>query len=87
MNRGAKGTDEEFAAIVEYLATYVGLVNVNKAPAAEIEAALAIPSTQAEEIVRYRAEHGEFKDLESLKKVPGVDAMMLDERKDRIAFR
>ena len=42
VNRGAKGTDEEFAAIVEYLATYLGLVNVNKAPAAEIEAALAI---------------------------------------------
>ena len=87
LNRGARATDEEIAAIIDYLATYLALVNVNKAPAAEIEAGLAIPPKQAEEIVRYRAEHGEFTDLDSLKKVPGVDAMVLEERKDRIAFR
>jgi competence protein ComEA len=87
VDRGAKATDEEFGAIVEYLAINVGLVNVNKSPAGEMEAVLAIPSKQAEEIVRYRAEHGEFKDLDSLKRVPGLDAMVMEERKDRIAFR
>jgi competence protein ComEA len=87
LNRGARATDEEIAAIIDYLATYLALVNVNKAPAAEIELALAIPPKQAEAIVHHRAEHGEFTDLDSLKKVPGVDAMVLEERKDRIAFR
>jgi competence protein ComEA len=87
LNRGAKASDEEIAAIIDYLATHVALVNVNKAPAAEIEAGLAIPPTHAEEIVRYRTEHGEFADLDGLKKVPGVDAAVLEERKDRITFR
>jgi competence protein ComEA len=87
VNRGAQATDEEVVAINEYLATYVGVVNVNKAASGEIEAVLAIPSKEADEIVRYRAEKGEFKDLESLKNVPGVDAKVLEERKDRIAFR
>ena len=87
LNRGARATDEEIAAMIDYLGTYLALVNVNKAPAAEIEAGLAIPPQQAEEIVRYRAERGEFTDLDSLKRVPGVDAKVLEERKDRITFR
>jgi competence protein ComEA len=87
VNRGATATDEEVAAIIEYLATDVGLVNVNKAAAEEIAAVLDIPSGQAAAIVRYRAEHGEFKDLAGLKSVPGVEATVLEERKDRIAFK
>jgi competence protein ComEA len=87
LNRGAKASDEEIATIIDYLGLYVALVNVNKATAAEIEAGVAIPSKQAEEIVRYRTEHGDFTDLDSLKKVPGVDATVLEERKDRITFR
>jgi competence protein ComEA len=69
------------------LGTYVAVVNVNKAASAEIEAVLAIPAKVAEEIVRYRAEKGEFKDLESLKNVPGVEAKVLEDRKERVAFR
>ena len=87
MSRGARATDGEVVEIVEYLATYLGMVNVNKAAAGEIAAVLSIPSKEADEIVRYRAANGEFKDLESLMKVPGVDAKVLEERKDRIAFR
>jgi len=87
VSRGARATDEEIAAINDYLGTYVAVVNVNKAAAPEIEAVLAIPAKVAEEIVRYRGEKGEFKDLESLKNVPGVDAKVLEERKDRVAFR
>ena len=86
VNRGAIATDEEIAAIIEYLSTSVGMVNVNKAAAGEIEAVLAIASKEADEIVRHRAANGEFKDLDSLKKVPGVDMKVLEERKDRITF-
>ena len=87
MSRGARASDEEVAEIIEYLATYVGMVNVNKAAAAEIAAVLAIPAKDADQIVKYRAANGEFKDLDGLTKVPGVDAKVLEERKDRIAFR
>ena len=85
--QGARATDEEIAAIIEYLATNIALVNVNKAAPAEIEVVLAIASSQAAEIVRYRTENGAFKDLDSLKKVPGIDAGVLEDRKDRIAFK
>jgi competence protein ComEA len=87
VNRGARATDQELDAIVSYLAGYFGVVNVNKAAAEEIARVLGVPSREADAIVRYRAERGEFTDLEGLKKVPGVDAEAIEERKDRIAFK
>ena len=40
----------------------------------------------AEALVRFRSQHGSFKTLEDLKKVPGIDVAKLIARKDRIAF-
>ena len=85
--RGARATDEDFDAIVAYLAKYFGAANVNAATAKELEEVLEISSKEADAIVRFRAGNGEFKDLESLKKVPGVNAQVLEERKDRITFK
>lgn len=85
--RGARATDEEFATIVEYLAKYIGVVNVNRATGKELEDMLDISSSESAAIVRYRTANGDFKDLEDLKKVPAVDAKLLDERKDRIVFK
>lgn len=85
--RGAAGTDEEFDTVVQYLYRYLGKVNVNKAGAKELEEVLDISSQQAGAIVAYRAANGDFKDLDALQKVPGIDAKKLDDDKDRIAFR
>jgi len=85
--RGAQATDEQFAAIVEYLAKYFGVVNVNTAAGKELEEVLEISSSESAAIVRYRADHGDFQDLENLKKVPGANAKLLEERKDRIVFK
>jgi competence protein ComEA len=85
--RGARASDKEFGAIVEYLAKYFGVVNVNTAATKELEDVLGISSEQSDAIVRYRAANGEFKDLEILKKVPGLDAKLLEDRKDRITFK
>jgi len=86
-NRGARATDAEFDAIVDYLAKFFGLVNINKAAAMEIEEIVGLSASTAGAIVRYRMESGDFADLESLKKVPGIDAALIEERKDRIAFK
>jgi competence protein ComEA len=86
-NRGARATDQEFDAIVAYLTKYFGPVNVNQATAEEIAKALNIDAKQADAIVQYRTANGEFKDLDSLKKTPGVDAGVIEDRKDRIAFK
>ena len=85
--RGAAGTDEEFDAVVEYLARYLGKVNVNTADSKEMQDVLAIPTKEADAIVNYRMANGAFKDLDALEKVPDIDAKKLAERKDRIAFK
>jgi competence protein ComEA len=87
INRGAVGTDDEFKAVIQYLSKYLGLVNVNKATAKDLEEVLEIPASAAEAIVRHRTEHGPFEALDGMKNIPGVDAASIEERKARIAFK
>ena len=80
-------SDMEREQIVEYLArTFAKKVNVNKAPAAEIAATLEIPAKDAAAIVAYREKQGDFKAVEDLKKVPGLDARVADSNKRRVEF-
>jgi len=85
--RGASASDQQFKDIVDYLAKYFGAVNVNQAPSNDIADVLEIPSQTAAAIVRYRSDNGDFSDLDNLKKVPGVDASVIEERKSRITFK
>ena len=90
VERGATATPEQARAIVDYLARNFpkpATVNVNKAASKEIETALELTSKEAEAIVRYRQDHGDFKDWDSLVKVADVDPKKLDARKDRIVFQ
>jgi competence protein ComEA len=87
INRGAMGTDDEFKTVFEYLSRHFGVVNVNKAPATEIQHVLEVPLAEAEAIVRHREQHGEFKTVEEVQRVPGVDAKAMDVRKPRVAFK
>jgi competence ComEA-like helix-hairpin-helix protein len=91
--QGANGTDEEMAQIVDYLTENFGAklpergkINVNKASAAEVAAALDLPPKQGEMIVQFRVKNGNFKDLADLKKVPYLDAAKIDGQKNRIEF-
>ncbi len=92
IQRGATGTDDEFFEVVEYLATNfsptspVIRLNVNKATAKDFENGLRIPAKLSAAIVHRRDEKGDFKSLEDLKKVPGVDANKIDANKNRLAF-
>jgi competence protein ComEA len=82
-------TRVERTAIVEYLAANFrpgGKIYINKADAKDLEAALEIPASQAEAIVRFRRAQGEFKGLEDVKKVPGVDFAKIEGKKDRLVF-
>lgn len=91
---GAMATDAEFTEILDYLSKYVSptsntsnaKVNVNKATAAELGTALELPAKDGEAIVAYRTKNGDFKTLDDLKKVPGLDAKKLDEKKDKLTF-
>jgi competence protein ComEA len=88
---GAKATDREFSAVLDYLATNfpaddVPKINVNKAAAIEFESGLSLRRSQAAAIIRYREKNGPFKTIEDLKKVPGVDVQKIEEKKDRLIF-
>jgi len=85
--RGAQGSDDDFGTVVDYLtANFPPKVNVNKASAAELKAGLAIDQKDADAIVEYRTKNGNFKTMDDLKKVPGLDAEKLDSLKRKIAF-
>lgn len=88
---GMKSTEAEFQAALSYLAKQypaeeVPPVNVNKAPAIELESRLSLKRSQAAAVVRWRAENGPFKTIEDLKKVPNIDAEKIEAKKDRIVF-
>ena len=84
---GAKVKKGDIPAVVNYLARNFGIpgaVNPNKATAEEIESGLHLTSKEAEAIVQYRKQHGDFKDWHGLLKVEGVDNKKIIEAKDRI---
>lgn len=92
IQRGATGTEDEFFEVVDYLAANfsksspVMKINVNKATAKDLENALRIPGKQAAAIVHQREEKGDFKSIEDLKTVPGIDAAKIETNKNRLAF-
>ena len=87
IQRGATVKDEDVRIMVDYLTKNFGpKVNVNKATAKDIASALELAAQEADALVKYRKDNGDFKDWESLTKVPGVDAKKLEGKKDRVSF-
>jgi competence protein ComEA len=87
VSRGAQGTDDEIDKVIEYLATnFSKRINVNKAASAALAKGLGISGKDADAIVSYRLEHGAFKELGDLKKIPGLDAKRVDGWKDQVEF-
>jgi competence protein ComEA len=92
VQRGAKGTDDEFYDVVDYLSVNFSLsspvtkINVNHVTSADLQVALQLPAKQADAIVRQRKDKGDFKSVEELQKVPGVDVKKIEANKKRLAF-
>jgi competence protein ComEA len=89
---GAPGSEQEFAAVIEYLSSNFAAealppLNVNKARAIAFETRLSLRRSQAAAIIDYRMKHGNFKSIEDLKKVPGVDAAKIEAKKDILEFK
>ncbi len=88
---GMKATDGEYALVLDFLSKHYGAedvarVKVNEASAIELESGLSLKRSQARAVVAWRDKNGNFKSLDDLKKVPGLDAAALDAKKERIAF-
>jgi competence protein ComEA len=91
--RGAGGTDEELAQVLDYLSANFGKTsspndktNVNTADSHALATVLEITSAQADSIVSYRDKNGPFRDLDSLKRVPGLDSAKIEGKKDKLVF-
>jgi len=91
VRRGAKGTDEEMSQVVEYLvANFLGdaprPVNVNTAPPIDLELVIGLLRRESAAIISYRNKNGSFKEMNDLKKVPGLDFKKIEAAKDRIVY-
>ena len=85
---GATMTDEELTDLIEYLVQNFGAskVNVNKATAKELEAALQLTARESAALVQYREANGPFKEWRDLTKVDGIDKAKIESKKDQLAF-
>jgi hypothetical protein len=90
IENGASINPDDVKVIVDYLTKNFGpetakKVNVNKAAAGEIAAALGLTAEEATVIVEYRTRDGNFKDLSALEKVGNL-AAKIEAKKALIEF-
>jgi competence protein ComEA len=88
VRRGAQASDEDVQTIVDYLAaTYPPTkIHINAESASDLQLDLPLTSKVASAIVHYRQEHGDFKSIDDLAKVPDLDPAIIKENKDRFVF-
>jgi competence ComEA-like helix-hairpin-helix protein len=86
VDRGAAGTDEQFARIVNYLRRTLTIVNINSATAQQLVPVLGVSEQTAQAIVAQRNKQGKFTGLAEIKSIQGVDAASIEARKARIVF-
>lgn len=88
---GAKIPDESYDVILTYLAGHFGPdaplpIRVNTASAVDLESLLLLRRSESAAIIKYREEHGKFKTIDDLRKVPGVDFKKIEAKKDLLVF-
>jgi len=88
---GAKVPDDSYPAILDYLSKHFGAdaplpIKVNKASAVDLESLLLLKRSEAKAIIEYRAAHGNFKSIDDLRKVQGVDFKKIEAKKDLLVF-
>ena len=88
--KGLSISDADYGVVLDYLSKNLGTqpakLNVNTATSDQLAKTLGIDPKEADAIVAYRTKNGNFKDLDGLKKVEGLDATKVDAKKDAIAF-
>jgi competence protein ComEA len=82
---GAKGTDDQYDDIMDYLHRTMTTIDVNSADADELALVLDTSDATAQAIVA-RREIRKFSGLDDLKSVPGVNGRIVDAKKRMIFF-
>ena len=84
--RGAIISDEDWDVVLNFLVKHHGRVNVNRAPANDLIEVLGVTPEVADNILKYRKEHGNFEDFDGFAKVPGLDLAKFEKLRDAISF-
>jgi competence protein ComEA len=85
VDRGAKGTDDQYDDLMDYLHRTVTTIDVNSADADELEVVLNVSEATAQAIVARRRTR-KFTGPADLKSISGVDAATVDAKARMIFF-
>ncbi|WP_198137531.1 helix-hairpin-helix domain-containing protein [Terriglobus sp. TAA 43] len=88
---GLVADDADLKRIIDYLAANLPAeailkLNVNTATRIDFESLLSVKRSVAAAIIEYRDKNGGFKSIDELKKVPGVDADVVDAKKNSLTL-
>ncbi len=86
---GAKGSDEELAKVLDYLAEHFKgdaprPLNLNTATAIELESIVGLLRKEAAAWIAHRKAAGACKSLDDFKKIAGVPFKKIDDHRDRL---
>lgn len=89
---GAAGSDEDFAAVLEYLATHfrgevVRPLDMNTAEAIDLESVLQLLRRESKAVIDYRSKRGQFTSLDDLKGLDPAIFKKIEAKRDRIVFQ
>lgn len=89
---GASGSDEDFAAVLDYLATHfkgdvARPLDMNTAESIDLESVLQLLRRESKVVLDYRAKQGPFTSLDDLKALDPAIFKKIESRKDRIVFQ
>jgi len=89
---GAAGADDDFAAVLEYLATHfkgdtVRPLDMNTAEAIDLESVLQLLRRESKAVLEYRSTRGKLSSLDDLKGLDPAIYRKIEAKKDRIVFQ
>lgn len=77
-------TESDLKAAAAELSPDGGKVNLNTATKEQLMTLKGVGEAKAEDIIRYRSEHGAFRQIEDIMKVPGIKNAGFEKIKDKI---
>src|ERR1043166_1437307 len=89
VDKGAEATEAQQTIVVDYLTQTFGKdskVHINTAPFEELRSVLGFTVEEAKALLAFHKEHGDFKSLEDVQKVPGVDPKKIETKKELIVL-
>lgn len=89
---GAGGADEDFAAVLEYLAAHfkgdvVRPLDMNTAEAIDLESVLQLLRRESKAVLEYRSKRGQLSSIEDLKGLDPVIFKKIESKSDRVVFQ